>query len=208
VKPLILGITGGIGSGKSCVGRLLASYCLAPLIDVDQCCRHLLEIDQPGWQALRAAFGQTFFHPDGTVDRVAMRRHIFEDADIRQQVDALLHPLAREALRTQIGHQRSPLVLVEIPLLYEAGWRDEVDEVLVVYARRGARCRRIMRRDQVTRREAARAIAAQMNLEEKAARAELVIDNSGQWAESRLRVLALGDALSRRISNRLRKENS
>jgi len=208
VKPLILGITGGIGSGKSCVGHLLASYCLAPLIDVDQCCRHLLERDQPGWKALRAAFGQTFLRPDGAIDRVALRRHIFENADIRRQVDDLLHPLAREALRVQVGLQRSRLILIEIPLLYEAGWRDEVDEVLVVYARPGARCCRIMRRDRVTRREAARAIAAQMSLEEKAARAEMVIDNSGQWAESRLRVVALGDALSRRILDGLRKENS
>ncbi|MCL2457722.1 MAG: dephospho-CoA kinase [Desulfobulbus sp.] len=208
MKPLVLGITGGIGSGKSSVGRLLASYCLAPLIDVDQCCRRLLDPDQPGWQALRTAFGQTFLLPDGAVDRIALRRQIFEDAVFRQQVDDLLHPLAREALRTQISRQRSQLILIEIPLLYEAGWCDEVDEALVVYARRGARCCRIMRRDRVTRREAARAIAAQMSLEEKAARAHLVIDNSGQWAESRVRVVALGDALSGRISDRLGKENS
>ena len=201
MKPLILGITGGIGSGKSCVGRLLASYCLAPLIDVDQCCRHLLEIGQPGWRALHAVFDQAFFQPDGAVDRAALRQRIFEDTDIRRQVDGLLHPLALEALRTQVGHQRSRLILVEIPLLYEAGWRDEVDEVLVVYARRGARCRRIMRRDEVTRREAALAIAAQMRLEDKAARAELVIDNSGRWLESRTQVISLGDALSRRVSD-------
>jgi len=208
VKPFILGITGGIGSGKSSVGRLLASYCLAPLIDVDQCCRQLLEIDQPGWQALRAAFGPTFFHSNGELDRAALRHHIFADADIRRQVDGLLHPLAREVLQTQISLQRSRLILVEIPLLYEAGWQGQVDEVLVVYARRGVRCCRIMRRDGVGRREATRAIAAQMSLEEKAARAEQVIDNSGQWTESRVGVVALGDALSRRIPDRLPKENS
>ncbi|MCL2340863.1 MAG: dephospho-CoA kinase [Proteobacteria bacterium] len=199
MNSFILGITGGIGSGKSCVGRLLASYCLAPLIDADQCCRHLLEIDQPGWQALRAVFGPTFFQADGALDRAMLRRHIFADADIRRQVDSLLHPLAREVVQAQVARQRSGLILVEIPLLYEAGWRDEVDEVLVVYARPGARCCRIMRRDGVTRREAARAMAAQMSLADKAARAELVIDNSGRWAESRVQVVALGDALSRRV---------
>jgi len=208
VNPFVLGITGGIGSGKSSVGRLLASYCLVPLIDVDQCCCHLLEIGQPGWNALRTAFGQSFFYPDGSVDRVALRQHIFADADIRRQIDSLLHPLAREALRAQIGHQRSRLVLVEIPLLYEAGWGVEVDEVLVVYARRGTRCCRIMRRDGVTRREATRAIAAQMSLEDKAARAEMVIDNSGRWAESRGRIVSLGDALSLRILDGLSQENS
>ncbi|WP_028318324.1 dephospho-CoA kinase [Desulfobulbus elongatus] len=199
MTPFLLGITGGIGSGKSCVGRLLASYCLVPLIDIDQCCRRLLDLDQPGWHALRSVFGRTFFQRDGSVDRVALRRHIFGDAGIRRQVDCLLHPLAREALRTEVGRQHVRLVLAEIPLLYEAGWRDEVDEVLVVYARRGARCCRIMQRDGVTRREAAQAIAAQMSLEEKAARAELMIDNSGRWIESRDRVVSLGNELSQRF---------
>ena len=199
MKPFVLGITGGIGSGKSCVGRLLASYCSAPLIDVDQCCRHLLEIDQPGWHALRSVFGRIFFQPDGSVDRETLRRRIFEDAEIRRQVDNILHPLARGEFRMQINRRHSRLILAEIPLLYEAGWRDEVDEVLVVYARRVARCCRIMRRDKVTRLEAVRAIDAQMSLEKKAARAELVIDNSGRWAESRIRVISLGEDLSLRI---------
>jgi len=102
-------------------------------------------------------------------------------------------------MREQIGQQLAPLVLVEIPLLYEAGWRQDVDAVLVVSARRGAQCRRIMRRDGVSRRAAARAIAAQMNLAEKAELAEHVIDNSGPWAITRTLVVALGNELSQRF---------
>lgn len=199
MKSFVLGITGGIGSGKSCVSRLLASYCLVPLIDVDQCCRHLLEIDQPGWLALHAAFGEVFFQRNGAVDRVALRQCLFSDASVRRQVDALLHPLARQAMREQVGHQLAPLVLVEIPLLYEAGWQEEVDAVLVVSARRGAQCRRIMRRDRVSRRAAARAIAAQMSLAEKAGLAEYVIDNSGPWSITRGLVVLLGNELSQRF---------
>ena len=198
-SSFLLGITGGIGSGKSSVGRLLAGYCLAPLVDVDQCCRNLLEVDQPGWLALRHALGDQFFHPDGRLDRIALRRRLFTDDRIRGQVDALIHPLAREAMRVEVCRQGNPLVLVEIPLLYEAGWQNDVDAVLVVYARRGARCCRIMRRDGVLRREAARAIAAQMSLGDKAARADYVIDNSGPWRVTRTRVISLGNALSERF---------
>jgi len=208
MKPFVLGVTGGIGSGKSCVSRLLASYCLVPLVDVDQCCRHLLEIDQPGWCALRSAFGEAFLQRNGAVDRVALRQRIFEDDEVRRQVDGLLHPLAREAMRTQVGRQRSPLVLVEIPLLYEAGWREEVDAVLVVYARRGVRCCRIMRRDGVSRRAAARAIAAQMSLKEKAGRAEYLIDNSRVWTVTRVQVVSLGNELSERFQSCFCQESS
>lgn len=192
----VLGITGGIGSGKSCVGRLLASYCLAPLIDLDLCCRQLLAMGQPGWQALRSTFGQRFFTNDGTLDRVALRHGLFTDQEVRAQVDGLLHPLARVAMQDQIAALSVPLILVEIPLLYEAGWVQDVSEVLVVYARRGVRCCRVMHRDGVSRRAAARAIASQMSLEEKAGRSDYLIDNSGPWTVTRTAVVALGNELS------------
>lgn len=199
MKTFLLGITGGIGSGKSSVSRLLASYCRAPLVDIDGCCRQLLERDQPGWLALRAGFWDDFFLQDGGIDRVALRERIFRDADVRRQIDALLHPLAREAMRREVINARSPLVFVDIPLLYEAGWQADVDAVLVVNARRGAQCCRIMRRDGVSRRKAAQAIAAQMNLTEKARRADFVIDNSGAWSATREHVIALGNQLSERF---------
>lgn len=201
MSSFVLGITGGIGSGKSCVSRLLASYCLIPLIDVDQCCRHLLDINQPGWLALRSVFGEALFLENNAIDRVVLRERIFNDAELRRQVDALLHPLARKAMREQLGLQQAPLILVEIPLLYEAGWQGEVDAVLVVFARRGAQCCRIMRRDGVSRRAAAQAIDAQMSLKEKANRAEYVIDNGGTWASTRAQVVSLGNELSERFAD-------
>ncbi|MBV5318254.1 MAG: dephospho-CoA kinase [Desulfobulbaceae bacterium] len=199
MKPFLLGITGGIGSGKSSVGHLLGSYCQAPVVDVDQCCRHLLERHQPGWLALRTVFGETFFQSDGEVDRVGLRERLFSDPGIRRQVDAMLHPLAREAMLSEVASCRGPLVLVEIPLLYEVGWQTEVDAVLVVYARRGARCCRIMQRDGVSRRKATLAIAAQMDLGEKARLADFVIENSGVLAITRQQVVALGKRLCERI---------
>jgi dephospho-CoA kinase len=199
MPPFLLGITGGIGSGKSCVSRLLASYCLVPLVDVDQCCRHLLDVDQPGWRALTSCFGDAFLLPDQRIDRVALRNRLFADAAFRKQVDALLHPLARDAMHVQVRDAVHPLVLVEIPLLYEAGWHNEVDAVLVVYARRGRQCVRIMRRDGVTRKKAGQAIAAQMDLRAKADLADYCIDNSGSWRRTRAAVVALGNELSERF---------
>ena len=99
-------------------------------------------------------------------------------------------------------------MLVEIPLLYEAGWQDEVDAVLVVYARPGAQCCRTMRLDGVSRRSAARAIAAQMDLGDKARRAEYVIDNSGSWASVREQIVALARELSARFSTRTGQESA
>jgi len=203
LNRFLLGVTGGIGSGKSCVSRLLASYCLAPLVDVDQCCRRLLETDQPGWRALRKAFGDVFFQADGAIDRAALRQRLFAEPQFRGQVDRLLHPLARDAMRLAAAGRAEPLVLIEIPLLFEAGWQGEVDAVLVVYARRGAQCCRVMRRDGVSRRKAAQAIAAQMDLGEKAKMGDYVIDNSASWSSVRKRVVALGDELSERFSGRV-----
>ena len=193
---MILGITGGIASGKSSVSRLLAAYTLAPLIDLDACCRDLLDKGQAGWQALHTAFGARYELPDGAIDRPKLREALFADADLRRRVDALLHPLALERLRAELArHAAAPLVLVEIPLLYEAGWDKYVDAVLVVHVRPALQFRRLLKRDGVGRRQARQALAAQMPLAEKAKRADYVIENGGDWAATRRAVIRLAEAL-------------
>ncbi len=196
VTARLIGITGGIGSGKSSVSRLLASYCNAPLEDLDLICKGLLQPGQPGWLGLRDIFGAAFFLDNGELDRQALRSAIFSDDAIRCQVDKLVHPLARGAMKDAIASYPVPLVFVEIPLLYEAGWQDDVDEVVAVIADQAVCCQRIIRRDCVTETEALRAISSQMNLEEKASQADYVIDNSGTWRETRMRVVELGKRLS------------
>jgi dephospho-CoA kinase len=206
MNSTLIGITGGIGAGKSSVSRLLAAYCLAPLIDMDRSCRHLLEVGQPGWLALRDNLGPAFFLPDDEINRPALRERLFIDSDFRNRIDALLHPLAREAMRREVNFLRAPLILVEIPLLYEAGWQKDVDAVLVVHARRGVRCCRIMSRDGVTRRNATRAMASQMDDAVKARRADFVIDNSGPWVLVREKVIDLGNHLSKGVPGNFDKK--
>jgi dephospho-CoA kinase len=199
MKPFLLGVTGGIGSGKSSVSQLLAAYWLAPRIDLDRSCRRLLEVEQPGWHALRDFLAPGFFLTGGELDRPALRERLFADAAFRKKIDALLHPLAREAMHREVVLAGGPLALIEIPLLFEAGWQKDVDAVLVVHARRAVRCCRIMNRDGVSRRSAARAITSQMDEAVKIRQADFVIDNSDAWVTVREDVIALGKKLSRRI---------
>ncbi|HFQ90973.1 MAG TPA: dephospho-CoA kinase [Desulfobulbus sp.] len=193
----VVGISGGIGSGKSRVSRFWAGHFSLPLIDLDAICRDLLRPGQEGWRALQAAFGNRYFAANGSLDRAALRRAIFADHGLRRQLDDLLHPLARRAMRRALAAQAATAtVLVEIPLLLEAGWRNDVDRVVVVYAGPGVRCRRIMARDRVDRRQALQAIASQMRLADKALMADHVLDNSGAWADTCLQVIHLGRLLA------------
>ncbi|WP_417914909.1 dephospho-CoA kinase [Candidatus Electronema sp. JM] len=182
--PELIGITGGIGSGKSRVCRFLADLCGWPLLNLDQICRELLLPEMLGWLALRQALGRGFFTAAGELNRPKLREAIFADAALRQQVDSLLHPLAKQAMLQQAAQQITPLVLAEIPLLFEAGWQDSVSRIVVVYADEAVRLRRIMERDQVSEEQARRAIAAQMPLEDKAQLADYLVDNSGDWEET------------------------
>ena len=191
----VVGITGGIGSGKSCVSRLLASFCNIPLINIDQRCKDLLEKGQPGWQALRANFNAAFFGKDGQLDRAVFREEIFKNDLFRKKVDSLLHPLVRVQLQKEISILKSSFALVEIPLLYEAGWQGDMDCVVVVYASPDSQYRRVMLRDGVTRRQAEASVASQLDLEQKKQLADHVIDNSGVWTITRRAVLALAEEL-------------
>ncbi|WPD22130.1 MAG: dephospho-CoA kinase [Candidatus Electrothrix scaldis] len=176
----VIGVTGGIGSGKSRASSFLAQEYNLPLINLDIVCRDLLQPDNAGWQALRKLLPDVYFSPTGELDRAYFRQQLFADTSLREQVDATLHPLARQEMVQKI-ELLTGLVLVEIPLLFEAGWQDDVDCTLVIYADMAARIQRIIDRDQVSREQAQQAIATQQCLREKAAHADYVIDNSGSW---------------------------
>ncbi len=192
----ILGITGGIGSGKSSVSRLLSCYCLAPLIDlisaVEACLILARLAGRPCMPPMERCISILMAQY-----RRKLREAIFNDANLRQEVDALLHPLALACMHSAIqNHTTRPevsLVLIEIPLLLRqvgrCRWMRSWWCIPV-----GRSIHRLMRRDQVSRKEARQALAAQMDLAEKARRADYVIENSG-WARTRGDVVALGDRL-------------
>ncbi len=176
----VIGITGGIGTGKSRVARYLAQRCLVERVDLDNICRKLLAPGAAGLRAISNAFGAVFFTASGELDRVAFRRALFADDKLRTQVDALLHPLAREAMKQQIAGCQG-MVFVEIPLLFEAKWQQDVDAVIVVAADTNEQVKRIIQRDKVTEKQALQSIASQLPLQDKIAMAHHVVDNSGAW---------------------------
>ncbi len=189
---MIIGITGGIGAGKSRVANFWASFFDHPLLDLDVLCRQLLDQEQPGWLALHKRFGCRFFDQGGNLDRVAFRTAIFNDDSLRNEVNLLLHPLARSCMHGRCRQLAESTILIEIPLLFEAQWQQDVDRIVVVYADSVTRSRRITARDCVSEQECARALEAQDSLDEKAMAADHVLDNSGPWVETWLQIMHLG----------------
>jgi dephospho-CoA kinase len=190
----VIGITGGIASGKSRVCSFLSEEYQLPLLNLDIICRDLLQPQEAGWQALRDLLPDAYFSQNGELDRQYFRQQLFTDSALRSQVDTVLHPLARREMEQQIASLIAALrgpILVEIPLLFEAGWQESVDLIIVVYADINLRLQRIMQRDQVSEEQAKKAIAAQQCLREKAASADHVIDNSGPWEQTSLQVQQL-----------------
>ncbi len=194
---LKIALTGGIASGKSTVAALLREAGL-PVLDSDAIAREVVAPGQPAWEALRQAFGENFFAPDGTVDRSALARHVFTHPDARRRLNELVHPwISRELQRrlAALAAQGEPLVVVEIPLLYELGLDHLYDAVIVVSADPATQKQRLARRDARPEAEIEGILAAQAPLAAKAARADFVVDNSGDEAATRRQVKKILQAL-------------
>ncbi|MFO7604683.1 MAG: dephospho-CoA kinase [Desulfurivibrionaceae bacterium] len=206
---LKIALTGPIGSGKSTVADLFRAQG-ARVVDADQIARRLLEPSEPGWRALRKEFGDYFFNAERTVDRQKLRENIFRDPAIRKKVDSLLHPLIRTAINENclkaIGTDQDfsnqvdvpPLTVVEVPLLYEVGWQDDFDLVIVITADEELCLDRVMARDGVDRAAALAAFSAQMSPAGKVGMADYVIDNSGDIEATARQVKKLYDKLRRK----------
>ncbi|MHB1074800.1 dephospho-CoA kinase [Thiobacillus sp.] len=173
-----VGLTGGIGSGKSTVADLFAGQGV-PVIDTDVIARALTA---PGGMALdvvRAAFGDQMMQADGSLDRAALRRRVFSDADARRQLEAILHPLIRLAVEQQLATLAAPYVLIVIPLLVETGTYQEVlDRVLLVDCPEDQQIARVMARSGLTLDEVKAILATQATRAARLAIADDVISNT------------------------------
>lgn len=205
MRPYVLGVTGGFASGKSTVTAMLGQLGAA-VVDADAVVRELSAPGGPVWEAVRRAFGDEVLDERGEIRREHLRRLIFRDPVARQRLNEATHPVVLRELRRRIqrwvqgdGGERVAVVAVEIPLLFEAGTaaRKLVDAVLVVWAD-AATCLKRARGRGLTEEEARAAAAAQLPLEEKKARADFVVDNSGSREATRQQV----EALWRRLVNR------
>jgi dephospho-CoA kinase len=189
-KREVIAVTGSIGSGKSRVSRFLAERLACPHLDADLIARGLMEPDAPGWSAIKG-YDATYITTNGRVDRCRLRHDIFAEPAVRKAVDSLIHPLVREALLEEVAALPDPRIIVEVPLLFEAGWDDDFERTILVHAEEDVCLRRVMQRDRVSLEQAQRAYRSQMGAWEKISRADHVIDNSGSWWECQLQLLHL-----------------
>lgn len=184
----IIGLTGGIACGKSTVSTELRAHGAA-IIDADALAHELSQPHQPIYNAYVERFGREIVTENGTLDRAAIARRVFADPAVRAEVDAIAHPLIRMAAEERLRAARDEnkrAAVLDVPLLFEAGWDALADETWVVALPREEQLARLLARDTSMDEGEARArIAAQMPLAEKCARADVIIDNSGTKEEIR-----------------------
>lgn len=177
----IIGLTGGIASGKSTVAAVLTA-CGAAVIDADQLSREAVQPGSSAFHQIIATFGSTILQSDGDLDRKALGKVVFADPAARRRLEAITHPAIRRLAEQKLAALRAAgtaVVFYMAPLLIEAGATDRVDEIWVVYVDRETQLTRLMARDGLSHEEAEQRIAAQMPMAEKASYGSVVIDNRG-----------------------------
>ena len=175
----VLGLTGGIASGKTTVSNILKKLG-ANVIDTDAIAHELAEIDKPLWLAYTAHFGDDILLPDRTLNRKLIAKRIFEDLKEREWIDNTAHPIIYKRVKDDIvrlAASGEKAVVLDVPLLFETNFQKLVDVVWVVYVSRETQMRRLMERDNVDRLAAEARLNAQMPLEEKRKLADFVIYN-------------------------------
>jgi len=181
---MIIGITGGIGSGKSKVATLLGKKLDSPVIDTDKLCKQLLERGEAGYLRFVQEGGQRFLDGDGDIDRVKLREELFADHKLLLQLESILHPLVLKSIQNRVKKDPDSLIIVEVPLLFESGWQNKFDIIISVFSDEKTCIDRVVERDRVSREAVSTIIAAQMSAEEKNRRADFVIENSAGWHET------------------------
>ncbi len=203
----LVGLTGGIATGKSTFAAALRALG-APVIDADELARRVVRRGSPALAEIARVFGPEVLTPEGELDRRHMAARVFADAAARNRLEAITHPAIREAMRQEaqrLASEGHGLAFYDVPLLFEVGLDREVDCVVLVYARRELQERRLMARDGLRPDEAAARLEAQMPIEEKARRADVVVENESDPAALVTKAAALlvdlRAGLGRRLPN-------
>lgn len=186
---MIIGLTGGIGSGKSTVAQYFRD-CGVLIVDTDEIARQLLEPDQPAFKAVIHHFGKEILKTDGSLDRPQLRTHIFESATDRHWLEALLHPLIKSEVLAY-SKKNHPYFIVEIPLLIEAHFEDVVDRILVVDCPLELQIERIQKRDGTSIDLIQKMIKSQIDRSTRIKKADDIIENTSDRDALKDKVLAL-----------------
>jgi dephospho-CoA kinase len=180
----LIGLTGGIATGKSTVARMLAAHG-ATVVDADVAAREAVAPGQPALAQIRARFGEGVIAADGSLDRTRMGALVFDDVTARRDLERITHPRVRELMQTRIAAALAadaPLVVAEVPLLFETDSERLYEGVMLVHAPPDVQVARLRERDGLDDHAARARLAAQMPIDEKRQRATWVIDNSATIA--------------------------
>jgi len=202
---VVAGLTGGIATGKTTVAAILRSKG-AVILDADVIARQVVTPGQPAWQAIRRLFGEAVLNADRTINRIVLGELVFNNPELRLQLEKIIHPRVRDQMDAQVQRQCQiaphGVVIQDIPLLFESRMTANLAEIIVVYAPMAIQLQRLMQRDGLEF-EAARArIKAQMPIEEKCRRASIIINNSGDSAATRAQALKVYADLAERARKR------
>ena len=181
----VIGLTGGIASGKSTITDFLRRQGY-PVIDADQVVHELQAKGGKLYQVLVAEFGNSILTAEGDLDRKKLGQAVFENAGLRARLSLLQDKIIREELlaRRDALKQTEDVIFMDIPLLYEADYSGEVDEVWLVYVDKAQQLERLMKRNGFSVQDAENRLNAQLSLEEKRAKAQVLIDKSGELEET------------------------
>ena len=176
----VIGITGGIASGKSYVSSVVkkSGY---PVIDADQISKELSEKDKPVYNAIVRTFGESYLDENKNLNRQKLASLIFNDKQAKGLLNGISHPLIIDEMERQIKNAESDLVFVDVPLLYESHIENMFDKIVCVYLPRTIQIERLMKRDNITYEYAVKKIESQKSLEEKKNLADFVINSSNSF---------------------------
>lgn len=181
-----IGLTGGIGSGKSTVAKWFIKQNV-PILDADKTVHRLLQADAVTIERLVQEFGREILSESGEISRPALGARVFQDEAARKRLEQIVHPRVTECMREEqasLEAAGAEVCVWDVPLLIEAGFDRHVDEVWVVWTPRETQISRVLGRDKLSRADVEARIAAQWPLDEKCRRADVVIDNSGSEGET------------------------
>lgn len=202
---LNVGLTGGIGCGKSTVARMLLRRG-AFIVDFDRVAHEVQEPGGTAWETIVAEYGPELLRPDRTLDREKLGAIVFNDTEKRHRLNEIVHPAVFEEWRGRMDaicrERPDAVVIADVPLLFEVGMQTKLDLVILVYLSPEGQIRRIMKRNGYTREEAALRLASQMPIDEKVPLSDFIINNEGTFGETEDQV----DRIWRKLTERERKK--
>ena len=187
---LVIGLTGGIGSGKTTVSDLFSALGV-PVIDTDLIARELVQAGQPALKDIITAFGQEILNLDGSLNRARLGDITFNNQIARKQLETILHPRIRDKVNQQLSELQSPYVIVVIPLLIESGGESYIDRILVIDCEQETQINRVKQRDHRSEQQIDNILKAQASRDQRLAAADDVIENNADQSTLSQKVIQL-----------------